>query len=39
MTVLGQHPLPGSGLSLEQAKAEARFIVVAEVGKIGDRFA
>lgn len=37
LTVLGQAPLPGSGLSLEQAKVEARFIVVAEVGKTGDR--
>ena len=37
MIVLGQDPLPGSGLGLEEARAEARFIVVAEVGKTSDR--
>ncbi len=36
MAVLGQVPLPGSGLSLDRARAEARFIVLAEVGKLGD---
>lgn len=32
----GQEALPGSALSLRRAKQEARFIVVAEVGKTGD---
>ena len=37
LAVMGQGPLPGSKLTLEQAKQEAGFIVVAEVGKTGDR--
>jgi hypothetical protein len=37
LTFLGQFALPGSGLSLEQAKEEARFIVVAEVGNTSGR--
>lgn len=36
LTLLGQGEFPGSRLSLERAKDEARFIVVAEVGKTGD---
>jgi hypothetical protein len=38
LTFLGQFALPGSALSLEQAKEEARFILVAEVGHTGGRF-
>ena len=37
LTFLGQVAWPGGGLSLEQAKEEARSIVVAEVGKTGGR--
>jgi hypothetical protein len=37
LTLLGQFELPGSGLSLEQAKEEAHFILVAEVGKTSGR--
>lgn len=34
LAVLGEDVLPGSNLSLQQAKAEARIIVVAEVVKV-----
>lgn len=36
LTVLGQDALPGSNLSLQQAKAEARVIVAADVVKVED---
>jgi hypothetical protein len=39
LTALGQVLLPGSGVPLERAKEEAGLIVVATVGKTGDRLA
>jgi len=36
LTILGQDVLPGSNLSLRQAKDEARVIVAAEVVETGD---
>lgn len=39
LAILGQRPLPGGSLPLEEAKEQAHSIFVAEVGRTGDRLA